>query len=122
VPSWVAHQQLYYTLLALGKGDTLNEKIFHAIHVDRNPLNKPEAMAEFLAPLGVDRKQFMDAYASFGVRTRMRKATQLATSYGLDGVPAMAVNGKWFTAPSMAGGNGQALWVVDFLVQRERKA
>jgi len=122
VPSWVAHQQLYYTLLALGKGDTLNEKIFHAIHVDRNPLNKPEAMAEFLAPLGVDRKQFMDAYASFGVRTRMRKATQQATSYGLDGVPAMAVNGKWFTAPSMAGGNGQALWVVDFLVQRERKA
>ena len=122
VPSWVPHQQLFYALEALGKADELNEKVFRAIHVDRLPLNKPEAMAEFVAAQGVDRKQFQDAYASFGVRTRMRKASQLAGGYGLDGVPALAVNGKWFTAPSMAGGNAQALRVVDYLLARERKS
>ena len=122
VPSWVAHQQLFYTLEAMGKADEMNEKVFHAIHVDRLPLSKPEAMAEFVASQGVDRRQFQDAYASFGVRTRMRKASQLATGYGLDGVPALAVNGKWFTAPSMAGGNAQALRVVEYLLERERKS
>ena len=38
-----------------------------------------------------------------------------------EGVPALAVNGKWYTAPSMVGGNLQALQVVDYLISRERK-
>ena len=54
------------------------------------------------------------------LRTRVRKASQQAVAYGLDGVPALAVNGKWFTAPSMAGGNGEALKVLDYLLALER--
>jgi thiol:disulfide interchange protein DsbA len=119
-PAWVAHQQLFYTLQALGKAEQLNDKVFRAIHVDRNPLNNPELMADFAAQNGIDRKQFLDAYASFTVRTRMRKASQQAAAYGLEGVPALAVNGRWFTAPSMAGGNGEVLQVLDFLLARER--
>ena len=119
-PAWTAHQQLFYTLDSLGKADELNTKVFRAIHVDRNPLNKPELMADFAAQNGVDRKKFLDAWGSFTVRTRVRKASQQALAYGLDGVPALAVNGKWFTAPSMAGGNGQALQVLDYLLAHER--
>ena len=121
VPSWVAHQQMFFALEAIGKAAELNEAIFRAIHVERNALNKPELMADFVAGKGVDRKLFLDAYKSFGVRTRMNKATQQSKGYGLEGVPALAVNGKWFTAPSMAGGNAQALRVVEFLIERERK-
>ncbi len=119
-PGWVAHQQLFYALDALGKADQLNTKVFRAIHVERNPLNKPEQMADFAVANGIDRKQFLDAYASFTVRTKVRKATQQAVAYGLEGVPALAVNGKWFTAPSMAGGNGEALQVLDYLLALER--
>ncbi|MFZ9679122.1 MAG: thiol:disulfide interchange protein DsbA/DsbL [Quisquiliibacterium sp.] len=121
VPSWVAHQQMFFALEAIGKAAELNEAIFRAIHVERNALNKPELMADFVAGKGVDRKLFLDAYKSFGVRTRMSKASQQSKGYGLEGVPALAVNGKWFTAPSMAGGNAQALRVVEFLIERERK-
>ena len=120
-PSWAAHQQLYYALESLNKDAALNEAIFAAIHNDRQPLNKPDDMADFVAKHGVDRKQFLDAWASFTVRTRVRKATAMAKAYGVDGVPAMAVNGRWYTAPSMAGGNAQALAVVDALIERERK-
>jgi thiol:disulfide interchange protein DsbA len=120
-PSWVPHQQMFYALESMGKAAEVNDRIFAAIHVDRMPLGKPEQMADFLAKLGVDRKQFLDAYESFAVRTKMRKATSTAQAYGLDGVPAMAVNGRWFTAPSMAGGNAQALAVVDYLIDLERK-
>ena len=120
-PSWAAHQQLFYTLESLGKDEALGEAIFAAIHNDRLPLNRPDDMADFVAKRGVDRKQFLDTYASFTVRTRLRKATAMAQAYGVDGVPSLAVNGRWYTAPSMAGGNAQALRVIDFLVDRERK-
>lgn len=120
-PSWVPHQQLFYTLESMGKADSLGPVVFNAIHVERNMLSRPEAMADLLAKHGVDRKQFVDTYQSFAVRTRMRKASSVAEAYGLDGVPAFGVNGKWFTSPSMAGGNAQALRVLEQLIERERK-
>jgi len=121
-PSWAPHQQLFYTLEAMGKNAALDEKVFAALHVERLPLEKADRMAEFVARHGVDRKVFLDTFESFAVRTRMRKAAQQASAWGLDGVPALAVNGKYFTAPSMARGNAQVLQVVDFLLDVERKA
>lgn len=120
-PGWVTHQQLFYTLEATGQADALNPKIFHAIHVERNPLNRPDAMADLVARNGVDRKKFLETYESFAVRTRVRRANQQAAGYGVDGVPSLAVNGRWYTAPSMAGGNAQVLRVLDYLLERERK-
>ncbi|HOA92341.1 MAG TPA: thiol:disulfide interchange protein DsbA/DsbL [Quisquiliibacterium sp.] len=121
-PSWVPHQQLFYTLDAMGKSAELDERVFKAIHVDGQSLSKPEQMAEFVARQGVDRKLFTDTFDSFAVRTKMRKAQQQAEAYRVDGVPAMSVNGKWYTAPSMAGGNAPVLRVLDHLIELERKA
>ncbi|MGH8571416.1 MAG: thiol:disulfide interchange protein DsbA/DsbL, partial [Gammaproteobacteria bacterium] len=41
---------------------------------------------------------------------------------GIDGVPAVVVNGKYLTSASMAGSYDAVLTVVDFLVAREREA
>jgi protein dithiol oxidoreductase (disulfide-forming) len=122
-PSWVPHQQMYYALDALGKAtQPVNAAVFKAIHVERMSLDKPDKMADFVAKLGVDRKQFLDAYDSFAVKTKMRRAQALAEAYRLDGVPALEVNGRWYTAPSTAGGNAQVLQVLDYLIARERGA
>jgi protein dithiol oxidoreductase (disulfide-forming) len=117
----VAHQQLFYTLQALGKADALNDSVFAAIHNEKQRLDRPEAMADFVAKHGVDRKQFLDTYASFGVRTRMQRASQLAAGYRIEGVPAFGVNGRYLTAPSMVGSSAGALRVVESLVEREHK-
>ena len=50
-----------------------------------------------------------------------QRANKLADAYDLDGVPAIGVNGKYLTAPSLAGSNEAALRVVDELIARERK-
>jgi thiol:disulfide interchange protein DsbA len=121
-PSWAPHQQLFYTVEAMGRSADLDEKIFAALHIERLALDRPDRMAEFLARHGVDRKQFLDTFESFTVKTRQRKATQQASAWGLDGVPGIGVNGRWYTAPSMARGNVQALQVVDYLLDKERKA
>ncbi len=121
-PAWAPHQQLYYTLEAMGKTPAIDEKIFSALHVEQISLDKPDRMADFLARQGVERKVFLDTYGSFAVSTRMKKANQQAQAWGLDGVPALAVNGKYYTAPAMARGNAQVLQVVDHLLGVERKA
>jgi thiol:disulfide interchange protein DsbA len=118
----VKHQQLYFTLQALGQD---NEKVmaavFNAIHQQRMRMLDPKEMIEVLAPLGVDAKAFNETFNSFGVKTRQARANKLADAYDLDGVPALGVNGKYLTAPSLAGSNEAALRVVDELVARERK-
>jgi len=90
--------------------------------VDRDRLDTVDKMVAMLGKHGIDGNQFRDTYKSFSVRTKMRRAAQVVDAYGVDGVPAMAVNGKYYTAPSMAGSNGAALAVLDHLIEIERKA
>ncbi len=59
---------------------------------------------------------------SFGVKAKMKKPSMLTTASGLTGVPALVVNGKYLTAPSMVGSNSAVLRVVDQLIDQERKA
>lgn len=116
-----AHQQLFFTLDSMGLADSMSDKVFAAIHTDRNKLDTPEAMADLLAKHGVDRKQFLDAYASFGVRTKVQRARELAAAYKIEGVPTFGVAGRFVTSPSMMGSNGAALKMVETLVDRVRK-
>ena len=116
------HQQLYFTLQAMGKdSEKVLGAVFAAIHQQRKRMLDPKEMVEVLAPFGVDAKEFNDTFKSFGVRTRQQRANKLADAYSLDGVPAIGVNGKYLTAPSLAGSNEAALRVVDDLIARERK-
>jgi len=116
------HQQLFYTLESLGQTAEANEAVFRAIHVDRNPMDTADRMVAVLGKLGIDEKRFRDTFRSFDVNTRMRRAAQIVDAYGVDGVPAMAINGKYYTAPSMAGSGVAALTVIDHLIEIERKA
>lgn len=116
------HQQLFFTLQAIGQdSEKVLTTVFRAIHEQRKRMLDPKEMTEVLAEVGVDPKAFNDAFNSFGVRTRQQRANKLADAYDLDGVPALGVNGRYLTAPSMAGSNEAALRVVDELVARERK-
>ena len=116
------HQQLFYTLQAMGKADELGDVVFRAIHVDHDRMDTPEKIIGVLSKHGVDPKQFKDTWDSFSVRTRMRRAAQLVDAYRVEGVPAMAVDGKYYTAPSMVGSNAGVLRVLDQLIEIERKA
>jgi protein dithiol oxidoreductase (disulfide-forming) len=117
------HQQVFFTLQAIGQeSEKVLGAVFNAIHADRKKMLEPAEVIQVLAPLGVDAKQFQDAWASFGVRTKMQRADKLADAYGLDGVPALGVNGRYLTAPSLAGSNEGALDVVNQLIAEERKA
>lgn len=118
---WLPHQQLFYTLEAMDKAEELNDRIFRAIHVDKIALDSRDQIAAFLEPLGVDRQRFIANFDSTAVRERMAQANRMAEAFGLQGVPGLAVNGRWFTSPALAGSRAEALRVVDYLLERERR-
>ena len=101
--SFQPQQRLFYTLEAMGKVDEMQKKVFHAIHVERKTLDTEAAIADFVATQGIDRKKFVDVYNSFGVQSRLKRAVQLQEAYKIDGVPLVAIDGRYVTSPSIVG-------------------
>lgn len=97
-----AQAHAFYTLEALNITN-LHEKIFHAIHVDRNRLNTDQALLDFLVKNGVDKAKYLAAFNSFGVQAKLKRAQQVAAQYKLDSVPALVVDGRYTTSPVVAG-------------------
>jgi thiol:disulfide interchange protein DsbA len=130
-PSFVPQQKLYYALEGLGKVDELHGKVFHAIHVERKSLDTDAAIIDFVVKQGVDKNKFLELYNSFGVQTKVRRATQLQEAYAIDGVPTVAIGGRYITSPSIAGaamGNAPegasqaaALQIMSWLVAKAAK-
>ena len=115
------HSQLFYALEALGKGDTLNDKVMFAMHRENKRLLNENEIADWVAAQGVDRNAFLAAYRSFAVLSKARAANQLGNAYRIDGVPTLAVQGKYITSPSIAGSRAKAVNIMDFLVNKVRK-
>ncbi|HEY2928243.1 thiol:disulfide interchange protein DsbA/DsbL [Piscinibacter sp.] len=118
---YTTHQRIFYALEALGKVEAMHRKVFYAIHSDRQRLDKAPDIAAFMAKNGIDAPKFLEVFNSFSVQTKARQANQLAAAYKIDGVPAIGVQGRYFTSGSLAGTNEAAISVADFLIQRVRK-
>jgi thiol:disulfide interchange protein DsbA len=110
----------YYSLETLGQVEAMNSKVFAAIHVDRNYLEKPADIAALMAKNGIDAAKFTSVFNSFSVATSVTRAKKLMAAYKIDGVPTLTVQGRYATSLGQAGGFEQATAVVDYLVQRSR--
>jgi thiol:disulfide interchange protein DsbA len=118
---FVPQQRLYYTLEAMGKVDELHAKVFHAIHVERQALDKESAIVAWAEKNGLDKAKFQELYNSFSVQTKARKAAQLQDQYKVQGVPALGVAGRYYTDATLAGSMDHALQVTEYLVSEVRK-
>lgn len=97
-----AQAKAFYTLEAMNITN-LHEKLFYAIHVERNRLNTDASLLDFLVKNGVDKAKYLEAFNSFGVQTKLKRAQQVATQYKLDSVPALVIDGHYTTSPAVAG-------------------
>lgn len=115
------HQRIYFALEAMGQLEAMHRKVFAAIHNDRLKLDKPAEIQAFMSKNGLDGARFIEVMNSFGVQTKARQAKQLAEAYKIDGVPALGIQGRFYTSGSLAGGQDKMLVVADFLIQASRK-
>jgi protein dithiol oxidoreductase (disulfide-forming) len=117
---FIPHSKMYHALDALGLADKLTPAVFNEIHVKKNYLLTPEAQATFLATQGVDKKKYMDAYNSFSTQSDLKRDTKLMADYKIDGVPTLAIQGKYETGPATTNSLPGTIQVLDYLVQQIR--
>ncbi len=133
VPVWFREepfgpqQRLFYTLDTLGLLPQLHRKVFRLVHEQHVRLRTPEDMAAFALTNDLDPVKFMTVYNSPGVRSKTDLARKIADAYGVDGVPSIGVQGRYFTNGTLANGgvsggaNERMLTVVDALLGQVRQ-
>lgn len=118
-PHWKLLGSGYYAAKNLGIDKQSHKALFDAIHKDKRSMVTADQLASFYSAYGVTEDAFKDQLNSFSVKTSTRKAEQLFRQYGLTGVPAVVVNGKY---QAVAKNFQEMIQVIDFLVEKERRA
>ena len=114
-------QRTYYALESMGLVEQMQSKVFAAVHVERQRLDKPEDIAALVAKNGGDGAKFLAAFKSFSVATAVTKAKKLQADYKIESVPALTIHGRYLTSPSQANGGPQSLAVADALIDKVRR-
>jgi thiol:disulfide interchange protein DsbA len=115
------HQRLFYALEETGQLAAMHRKVFAAIHQQNKRLMSESEIQAFVSSSGGDGAKVVESMKGFGVSTKAGRAKQLADAYKIDGVPALGINGRFYTAASMAGSHERAVAVADFLIQLSRQ-
>jgi thiol:disulfide interchange protein DsbA len=119
-PSWELLARAYYTAELLDVEDKIHQPLFDRIHKERKPVRSVAELKTFFVERGVPEDDFERTFQSFAVVTKTNRARQARAMYGITGVPALVVNGKYVVSAQMAGGNQQMLDIVEYLVAKER--
>jgi protein dithiol oxidoreductase (disulfide-forming) len=99
--SWLPLTRAFYTMEAMGVTDKLHHAVFSAIHEQKTRLQDTKVLFDWVASKGVDRQKFIDTYNSFAVQGRAKRAMEITRSYDIPGTPAIVIQGRYLTAPSM---------------------
>jgi len=118
-PEWELHARAYYTAEILGVLEKTHAAMFEAIHQQKRRLSTDAEIQKLFAEHGVSTEDFNRVFRSFAVEAKIRRAKDMSERYGIRGVPALIVNGKYRTGAQLAGGNANIFRVVDYLVAQE---
>jgi thiol:disulfide interchange protein DsbA len=123
-----AHAHLFYTLQALGKLDELHAKVFAEIQQNNNmlfsqndPMATQRAQVQFAKDNGISEADFMKAYNSFAVQTKLQEADDLTRRYRIEAVPTLVIAGKYETDMQQAGGESNLLQLINDLAASEKR-
>ncbi|OGT81198.1 MAG: hypothetical protein A3J35_04450 [Gammaproteobacteria bacterium RIFCSPLOWO2_02_FULL_52_10] len=109
----------YYTAEKLGILDKIHHTLFEAINKNKREIFEDDAIKAFFVEQGVNGDEFSCVYNSMEISTKVRQAEVMARNYRVPHTPALIVNGKYLTSPSMAGGFDKLEMTLNSLVVKE---
>jgi thiol:disulfide interchange protein DsbA len=120
---WAVDARVFYSLEAIGEVERVHRQLFDAIHKQGGVRLRGDAfakwVADWLAKQKVDMAKYDAAFHSFSVESKLRRASQMASAYRLDGVPAMTVQGRYLVLANTS--QKAMLATADFLIGEARK-
>lgn len=116
---WEKHAKAYFTAEALGVVDKVHADFFDAIQNKKQKLETEEQLLKFFSEHGISETDFRNAYNSFPVDYKVRQAKTMAARYGVNGVPAIIINGKYRTSGPLAKTQQNMIDVMNRLIAKE---
>lgn len=117
---WASLAKLYYALETTGDLARVDGAVFQAIHEKGVKLYDDKSILEWIGTQGIDTKKFTDAYNSFGVMSKVKRGDQMGQSSKIQGVPALAVDGKYLVIGKEIKGPDDLLLLTDKLIDKVR--
>ena len=121
-PKMALHARAYFAAEAMSVADKMHSRLFDAIHSRGLKLDSEWQIAALFADAGVDRAEFSSHFNSFRVKGQVLRAEQRGRDYLIISTPSMIVNGKYRVTVESAGSRKKMLAVVEYLVNKERRA
>lgn len=119
---WELHAKAFYTAELLGVLDKIHDPFFEQIHVNKKHMHKKAEIKTFFVKHGVKAEDFDNTFDSFMVNIKVNRARDLSKRYGIEGVPALVVNGKYRSDGPLASGHTNLMKILDHLIDIETKA
>ncbi len=117
-PNWIFMARVFYTAKELGILDKFHNTYFDAIQKEHKRIFDLNALAKFVEPMGIKKEDYIAMFKSFKVDQDVQKARRLTDDYGVDGVPAIVVNGQYRTDVPMATSKKKLWQVVNYLLNK----
>ena len=113
------HAKLFFATETLQVPEAI-QGIFSAIHYNRKMMLSDKEIIPFFQGYGIQEDKYLAATNSFGLKNNLRKAELFAFKYGIKGVPAFIVNGKYKVSATREIGTEDLLDVVNYLIEKEQ--
>src|SRR5688572_1181859 len=119
---FVPYAKAYYAAQGLGLVEKTHRAVYEAIHIKRTiPAegDRPdeEKIAAFYAGFGVSKDEFLSAMRSFGVLTKVNRATEHMQKSRVPATPTLVVNGRYMIRGATWD---DSLRIASFLIEKER--
>ncbi len=121
---WLPLTRAYFALDKLGHAQRLHRPVYDVINFDGVMLSDEQKLFDWVAPNGVDRARFIEAFKSDENRAMFDAARKLTNDYNIRATPTMLVAGKYLFSSGQAGSHFEAMKLLDQfidLARRERK-
>ena len=118
--TWRLHAAAYYTAKALGVVDKIHAPLFDAINKEKRRMGSADELADFFNKVaGIEKEKFHNTMNSFLVQSQLNRSREMSRRYGIGGVPAIIVNGKYRIESGNAGSHSNMLRLAGYLAARE---
>lgn len=115
-PSHVILSQTYFAFERLDRLQDLHEEFWHwllfAEHKWTTTEDVNKDIIAWVKDKGIAEETWVTALHHKDTLAKVEWAQKLAADYQLDGTPAIGVNGKYLTSPSLAGSNEKCIELV----------
>lgn len=109
----------FYAAELMGVQEQFHEPLFKALHEEKKKIYDEDALVAFAEEQGIQGAEFRKAFNSFFVNMKVRRAEEMGRRFGIDGVPAVIINGKYRTSPSQTGSRETMVQVINHLIEVE---